>query len=338
MDSRCNRDGRSDRSVRDLMPVSRAQLLNDHARRLVREGVRRGLGHIVDRQLADKVRHALFLSQGGRRLMLQTLVRILRHTSIEGQPPFALPDNRRILLASTDSSLTQLLYWYGEASYESELLCWWRWLVREATSVLELGSNIGIYSIAGRQVNPQCRYRSVDAHPDACSLLATNLKLNGFTDVDVVNAAVVGDDRTTVKLAIPVREAPRAPSTAHLLGGDLSASIRTTVDVPAVRARSLLEDADLVKLDIEGSETGVLRDLLPGLVVNRAILVIEVLPGLAGLVDTLELMTSTTHRAYVPEHGRLRPLPSIPRQPKAWRDLVLVPRSRSIPWIGHFAF
>jgi len=320
--------------------VDSAAHRRDWSRRAVREALRRVLGRVVRPALADRVRRELQHGSGWRRAALMPLVRVLRHTSLEGRSPFVLLDDPGVRLASVDSSLTQILYWFGEAGYESALLGWWRWLVRDARSVLEVGCNVGIFTVIGRRSNPECRYRAVDANQEACDLVGQNVALNGLGGVDVIHAAVVDTDQPTAVLAMPVREAPRAPTMAFVTStAHVAMPIRTTVEVPAARARSLLQDADLVKLDIEGSEAAFLHDALSGLVANQATLVVELLPGNVELREILASMTEGTYHAFIPEHGRLRPVPSLLAfDGAASRDLLLIPRDKVVPWLDRFVF
>src|SRR5262245_60009895 len=88
-----------------------------------------------------------------------------------GVPPavrsFVLADNTALRFTNVDSLVTQQLYWFGEQGWEPELLPWWKHLCRRAHSIVELGANIGYFTVQGSMVAPHARYVGVEGHPVA---------------------------------------------------------------------------------------------------------------------------------------------------------------------------
>src|SRR3712207_7346831 len=63
------------------------------------------------------------------------------------------------------------LFPYTTLFRSPELLPWWRKLCRASERVLELGANVGYFSVQGALAAPQARYTAVEPHPfsvDVC--------------------------------------------------------------------------------------------------------------------------------------------------------------------------
>jgi FkbM family methyltransferase len=192
---------------------------------------------------------------------------------------FALPDNPNVRLVATESLLARMLYWYGEGGYEGAETQWWTRFCQDATSILELGANIGYYTVQGGRANPGARYRAVEANPRAAKIVGANVALNGLANVEVLPVAVVGHKVSdTMTLAFPEEEQYEAPSGAYLIGAEGVADriSKESVTVPVEGIVDLIEDADLLKLDIEGLETDVLLAAMDALLERMPVIFLEV--------------------------------------------------------------
>lgn len=97
-----------------------------------------------------------------------------------------------------------MLYCYGQEGYEGHEVSWWRHFCRQSHGVLEIGANIGYYTVQGALAAPGIPYTTVVAHPESADVVRRNLELNAIHHVKVIQAAVVGTtDVTTVELALP---------------------------------------------------------------------------------------------------------------------------------------
>jgi FkbM family methyltransferase len=70
-----------------------------------------------------------------------------------------------------------------------------KYLVRPGDRVLDIGANIGIYTRAlSALVGPGGEVHSMEAVPDTCGILASNVSRMGLTNVTVINCAVSDAD------------------------------------------------------------------------------------------------------------------------------------------------
>jgi FkbM family methyltransferase len=226
----------------------------------------------------------------------QILVSVLRHSSIAALGSFTVPGSNPITLAAVDSRLTRMLYWYGADGYEQNEVFWWRRLCEQATGILEIGANIGYYTVHGALAAPNTPYLAVEAHPSTIAILRRNLALNSLDHVNTIHGAVVGTPVADhLDLALPDFEQYEAPTGAFLNSGTEGVGERRaahrTISVPALGASALVSGVDLIKLDIEGAEYDVLHALKDTILEGRVTVLVEVLrntPRLRSLLLDLE--------------------------------------------------
>ena len=264
--------------------------------------------------VADAVRRPLPHGAGSSppgRLRL-AMLRALREGGIpRAVSAFRLVDNPDLSFVAADSLVLAQLYWYGEQGWEPELLPWWRWFCRHSESVLELGSNVGYFTVQAAHAAPGVRHVAVEPHPFSLQICRANLALNHVRSVELVGAAAVADPAvSSVRLLVPDDQLAM-PTVAFIpsdteLPAEMARHVTTELDVPAVDVRQLLDGVDLVKLDVEGQEHALLnagRELLRQ---RRPTLFVEVLPGTVRLRALLaELCLRDGYRCYAATRERL---------------------------------
>jgi FkbM family methyltransferase len=242
----------------------------------------------------------------------QATLRALREGGIpRGVSTFRMVDDPDLAFVAADSLVLAQVYWYGEQGWEPELLPWWRRFCRRSRSVLELGANVGYFTVQAARAAPGVRYVAVEPHPFSLEICRANLTLNGVHSVKLIGAAAVADPQTSsVRLLVPADQLA-TPTVAFLPSGTelpagMTRGVTTALDVPAHDVRELLRGADLVKLDVEGQEHALLAAGLDLLREHRPTLVVEVLPGTARLRALLaELCLRDGYRCYAPTRDRL---------------------------------
>ncbi len=120
----------------------------------------------------------------------------------------------------------------------------------EHPRILDGGAHIGLAAVYFKKLYPRSRVTCFEPDPAAVNLLRRNLAANGLTDVEVVEAGL--SDRTgTAAFQSDGKDGGRLTR-----GGAAAGRVRT------VRLSDYLEEpADFLKLNIEGEEGPVLRDL-----------------------------------------------------------------------------
>ncbi len=161
----------------------------------------------------------------------------------------------------------------------------------QSPRILDCGANIGLSSLFYIREYPQARITAYEADPDIAAQLARNLRVNA-AHVDVVSSAVWIDDGVVGFAA--------QGADAGTLDRFARQSSRPAIQVPSIRLADIVarEAVDLVKLDIEGAELDVMRDISPYLQNVRAmqIEVHEFRPECRRLPEVLTILAKAGFR------------------------------------------
>ena len=153
----------------------------------------------------------------------------------------------------------------ASGSYEPEEASWYARTVNPGDLVVELGANIGYFSLLlARAAGPTGRVISYEPDPDLSRILDRNATANGYTNIDIRTAAVA--DRTGTMTYYRDRK-NTGDNRLFTHGRD-----RDSFSVPVVTLDEDLGELDqridLVKMDIQGAEPLAL-DGMAGLLAER---------------------------------------------------------------------
>ena len=148
--------------------------------------------------------------------------------------------------------------------------------------VLDIGANIGAFTLAVVARWPQAQVTAIDASPAAVEALAANVARQAASNqVAVRHAAVVGAGNGTTAL---LHEHPDDLCTSSLLDHMTTGQVRQ-VEVPAIELSSVLSPhpatVDLLKIDVEGAEYEIVGTAPVELLttVNRVLVEYHAVPG-----------------------------------------------------------
>ncbi len=134
--------------------------------------------------------------------------------------------------------------------------------LRPGMVVLDIGAHVGYYTlVAAQAVGPSGKVHAFEPCAETLSLLRTNVRVNGFANVEIHPfAAGSADSKRTFHVT--------GSSDSHgLFPHPLTETVRTT-EVRTVRVAQVVPGpVDLVKIDVEGAELEALEgmgDLLSG--------------------------------------------------------------------------
>jgi FkbM family methyltransferase len=148
---------------------------------------------------------------------------------------FKIPDAASFL-ASWDEIFTREIYKFRSQS--------------DAPRILDCGANVGVSCLFFQRHYPQAQITAFEPDPQIYGYLSHNLQAGGLTNTKLVPKGVWSSE-TTLSFF---------PEGAD--GGRIEASSgNATIEIKTVRLFDYLsEPVDLLKIDIEGAETEVLRD------------------------------------------------------------------------------
>lgn len=134
-------------------------------------------------------------------------------------------------------------------------------LIRPAMTVYDIGANMGFLSVlAARLTGPQGRVISFEPVPQNAERVDYNAFLNSFQNISVIREALGAENRSASFQTSAesgwgrVSEGREAPLGEFL--GNIEVQMRT---LPDSIVHNLLPSPDVIKIDIEGAETELLR-------------------------------------------------------------------------------
>lgn len=121
--------------------------------------------------------------------------------------------------------------------------------------IIDCGANIGMATLFFKALYPGASITAVEAAPATFERLKQNVTSNHLLDVTLINAAIAEREGS-----IAMQNQNSEPGSLIASTGEAIGAMRS---VPAITLSSLLErPADFVKLDIEGGEYAVVRELV----------------------------------------------------------------------------
>jgi FkbM family methyltransferase len=148
-------------------------------------------------------------------------------------------------------------------AFEIETLRLIRGLLRPECCFVDLGANVGQYTLAAAEiVGPRGQVIAFEPNPEICVALRANLALNTFaSNVIVVVAAAVDTERLAWFSNPPPgnsgqsREAESPSQGSFVVSGMRVSNVIHELNIQSV---------DVVKVDVEGNELSAIRGLLEG--------------------------------------------------------------------------
>lgn len=181
---------------------------------------------------------------------------------------------------TTDISVSIPLRWGG---YEPHLRALYRNWLKPGMTVVDIGANIGLYSmLAAQVVGDSGQVICFEPNSENCRLILLSTRRNGFKNVTLYPMAA--SDRTGVALF-----SMHLGSNGGLIPTNESSLLSPNcMVVPTVRMDELvLDPVDLIKIDVEGAEGLVIRGAQNLIERHRPIVTsefsMEMLPRVSGM-------------------------------------------------------
>lgn len=133
-------------------------------------------------------------------------------------------------------------------------------LARGAKVVLDIGANMGWYSLHIANANPRCTVHAFEPVPSTFATLRTNVALNRFEDRIRCHAFGFGERAERVTFYIPTLEGSPAASQRPLFADQTNTEVSCDIVRLDDWAKQVaLPPVDLIKIDVEGGELSALR-------------------------------------------------------------------------------
>ena len=204
---------------------------------------------------------------------------LVKHLPRSGVVSARLPNHAQLRLWSRgDDWICTQIFWRGLRGYEPETVPVFFALAQRAAVIVDVGAYVGYFTVMAALANPGARVIALEPFPATFERLQRNVSLNSAANVVCRNVAA-GASAGPAELHHMSHGMSMAASLdpAHLAPWD-----HVTTSVPVVRLDQLLSElglrhVDLIKLDVEAMEVGVLKGAVQILQRDHPDIVCEVL-------------------------------------------------------------
>jgi len=191
----------------------------------------------------------------------------------------------KLKLATNQTSfITQLLYWNGYKNFEYAQI--FETLAKETNSFLDIGANIGFYSLLAAKVNPKINVYAFEPAYGPKFYSNKNIKINNFKNQ--ISAVDLALSNTKGNIDFYEVESLKYKYLKYNLAGEGNAGTKKTSRnfiKNSVSADTLdnfiklkhLNTVDLIKLDTEGTEIDILKSGLDSIKKHQPIIICETL-------------------------------------------------------------
>ncbi|WP_275270441.1 FkbM family methyltransferase [Limnobacter sp. P1] len=205
--------------------------------------------------------------------------RLFRHVPFRGNIEVSIPEGGVFRMKARGGQIENRLFWSGFLGHEPGSMAAWIALSKHARTVLDIGSNSGIFALAASAAGAR-RVYAFEPVKRIHARLDENIRLSGFNNVDALLCAVGASDGEA-EICDPGGDAPTSASLSQRFADDhLGSTITTPVRVVAIdswaQAQGIV-DIDLIKLDVEGFEESALLGMREIVKRDRPTLLVEVL-------------------------------------------------------------
>ena len=194
---------------------------------------------------------------------------------------FTVSSNNGFLLSGETADLVQgSVFYFGE--WEPNLTSFVKERLKgQARTFIDVGANVGYFSLLALQAMPRGRVVAIEAFPSIFEKLIANVGLNQFDDrIRCINVAATSQEMSVEMVHGPARNTGRT----SIVHGDNTSSDKVSVQgVPlsSVLGENEIATTRLLKMDIEGAEADALEgmaSLLPNFP-DDAEFIVEIIPA-----------------------------------------------------------
>lgn len=165
-----------------------------------------------------------------------------------------------------------------EGRFEPGSMRLWCALARNATGILDVGANVGIYSLAAAALRNDIRIHAFEPNPHAFARLRVNKNRNGFANIVEHQEALGHEDGRPITLTWRLK--PGNPISSGSAIGDQQFGGAVETSIAVLRRVESMQIPDLgarpaIKIDVEGAETYVCQGMGEAILERRPDIILE---------------------------------------------------------------
>jgi len=186
-------------------------------------------------------------------------------------------DNKSFYMVNHNSRLETMAFWKGLEGHEKVSVEYWLKLCKQASIILDVGANAGLYALVAKTINPKAEIFAFEPIPRFYERLKHNCQLNNY-DIKCRNYALSNEDGETIIYDLPLEHHYHASlsidDVKHL--GPLIKQKTQTKRLASFIKEEKIDHIDLIKIDVEGFEPEVLEGMQKELAEMKPTILIEI--------------------------------------------------------------
>ncbi len=212
--------------------------------------------------------------------------RIWNLLRFQGRFKVAVDENVFFYMNNYGQGFENGIFWRGlfKGWGEEQPVQLWMKLCKGANTILDVGANMGVYSLVAKAVNPQSRVYGFEPVAHIYRKFSENCETNGF-DITCIHTAL-----SNVNGSADIYIKPGGLTTASLMANALRTEREQveTMTLSTFIESNVSGNVDLMKIDVEGYEPAVLEGMGEYLGAMTPTIIIEILSDQVGRnIETL---------------------------------------------------
>jgi FkbM family methyltransferase len=224
------------------------------------------------------------------------------------------------------------IHWHGTNGFEPNTWRVLRYYLERSSHFLDVGANIGFYSVLAQLVAPKLRVDSFEPVPSIAAKNHSFHAANGLDDPRIHSVALSNHDGVGA-IYLPLSQSSRDEETTATVREDSwqARKEHRQIGVKLQKLDTVALDLALttplvIKIDVEDYEAAVLTGAMKTIETHRPAMVIEMLPRPHGNRETLEVLRELRYAAFaITDCGLFRFGDTDFFRPRTFTDFLLLP-------------
>lgn len=210
----------------------------------------------------------------------QLFQQFTEHWPVTGIVKLTLPGDEELYLFSEgDDGISTKIFWKGLGGYEGKSEFLFYALAKRSQNIIDIGANIGFYSLIAAAANRNSRVYSFEPAEDVYCRLLKHIEINGSRNI-TPEAMVVSNNSNPIKFYVPEGKGIGLALAASTKKGWVTKTrevVMSSISLDEYKNRGGVGKIDLIKMDCEFHEKEVLEGMQDILKNDRPDILMEVL-------------------------------------------------------------
>jgi len=229
--------------------------------------------------------------------------------------------NQNVIYFNTNQTayVTVKIFWEGYENFEYSLI--FIDLIKNIKTFIDVGSNIGYYTVIGAVLNKNLKVISFEPSNAAFNYLNKNIIINKLSHNVVLEKTALSDKLGFIEFFEVYN--PKYPAIPNLSGehniGTKKMKFKTTTRVESITLDKYISDnnvdnLDLIKLDTEGSEHLIMKEGIQTIIKYKPIIICEILNKASNRTLIDNIIDNLNYSIYYHNNNKLIKISSVQKK------------------------